>query len=254
MEHPQTTDTIRQNVMQSIARGTARMRPAWHFALLTALWSLGIVLAFCTLVLVVALITFSLRQSGASSMPPLGLRALGPMISTVPWLLVFLGALFVVILELLTRHFAFAYRRPLLLSLIVVIALALVGGITFSRAPMHHQLFERAMRNDLPLAGPMYRRYGMGGDSRIHPGIIASVQNDGLMLTTRRGASMWVAMSDTTQVDETLLVVGMPVVVLGDRDGASISAVGIMPAPGDILWGPSPSGNPAPFMHQPRKR
>lgn len=235
--------------MQRIADGKARMRPAWHFGLLTILWTLGILIVLFTTILLVSFIIFTMRQTGAMSAPAFGLRGLSPLLSAIPWLLVVFSGLGVLVLELLSRHFAFAYRKPLLRTLALIVGLAVIGGVLFARTPMHQRLFDRAARGGLPIAGPMYQRYGFGADGAIHPGIITSLSGGVMTLSSRRGASITVRITDATDVADDVLAVGRPVIVLGERDGASINALGIIAAPEDMLWSVTASAGMPMRMH-----
>jgi heme/copper-type cytochrome/quinol oxidase subunit 2 len=103
MEHTPPQTDIRQSVMQRIADGKARMRPAWHFGLLTILWTLGILIVLFTTILLVSFIIFTMRQTGAMSAPAFGLRGLSPLLSAIPWLLVVFSGLGVSVLVASTR-------------------------------------------------------------------------------------------------------------------------------------------------------
>lgn len=243
-------NTIRQLIMQRIANGGTRMRPAWHFGLVTALWALGILLVLLTTMLLISFVVFAMRQTGVMSAPAFGLRGVLPFVAAIPWLLVVLCALFVLGLEMLTRHFAFAYRRPLLVSLAVIIGIAFVGGSLFARTPFHPRLFDRAAQGRLPIAGPLYQRYGFGIDSTIYPGVISSLQGDIIMLSNRRGMSIAVRITDTTDIGEGILAIGRPVIVLGEKEGTTITALSIIPAPDDMLWSIPASGGMPMRMHR----
>src|SRR3989344_2081055 len=123
--------SIHEAVLERIRGGEVTMRPRWHFMLKATLVVAGIALAGLTLLFVVSLAMFALRASGVWFMPAFGWHGFAVFLWSLPKLLILLAIVFIIILELLVRHYAFAYRRPLLISALMVIALALLGGFWF---------------------------------------------------------------------------------------------------------------------------
>ncbi len=140
---------IKDNILKAIEAGKVSMRPRWHFVLQAALLLIGTVLAVLALVYLVSFIFYISGQR----------HGLGELLSSLPWLLLLLAAVFIVILEILVRKYSFAYRKPMLYTVFLILALVIVSGFLIARTSFHRNLFDRAHRGELPFGGPFYRHY-----------------------------------------------------------------------------------------------
>lgn len=204
------------------------MRPHWRFALNGALIASGAVLALMTLLFIISFVLFILRANGILFVPIFGWRGIGVFIRSLPWILIFISLVIIVILELLVRHYSFAYRRPLLYSAAVTVLLVSIGGIAIDRATLHERFFEQARYKHLPIAEKFYQEYGEQRFRDIHIGAVVELNEDGLIIRNRRGENLNVAVTA-----ETRLPLGSDfqpndrLVIFGERDGNNIQAFGI---------------------------
>ena len=162
-------------VLAAIRSGRVHMRPKWHFALRAALAALGGIIVFLALLYLVSFIFYMLRLTGAWFTPAFGFRGMYASLMSVPWLLVLLSLMFVAILEILVRRYAFAYRKPLLYSLAGMLAAVTVGGVVIAKTSMHERLFTRSQEHRLSAGGRLYRMYGMRRLRNIHEGAIRGI-------------------------------------------------------------------------------
>ena len=178
------------DIMSAIRKGEIRMRPRWHFVLLSALSITGVFIVFLTLLYVVSLGVFFLRDSGAWFAPSFGLRGWWALARSLPWLLILFIFIFVVVLELLVRRYAFVYKKPLLSSALGIIVLIVLGGFFLAEVPLHHELMMSARHGQLP--APLVMLYH--GPLRMPPppdtyhGHILAITKNGFIILDEDGA------------------------------------------------------------------
>lgn len=154
-------NSIKDNVLKAITAGKVTMKPRWHFLLNAALLFAGTTLAVLALVYLTSFIIYV--ESGT--------RGFNELLQTLPWLVLLLALIFIVILEVLVRKFAFSYRKPLLYTTLGVIFLVLLGGFVVSKTSFHNFLSDRSHRDHPPFGSGIYRHYdhGMRGEPRPNP-------------------------------------------------------------------------------------
>lgn len=117
-----------------------KMRPKWHFIIKSALIIALFVLIFLLILFITTLLLFYLRRFG---------------IFFGPYLLIlfFLAILFVIIAEMLVNHYALAYRKPVIYSLIIIVFFVMALGFLLDLARFH----ERIERRNLPMIRRIYK-------------------------------------------------------------------------------------------------
>jgi hypothetical protein len=133
MEPTKTDNPIARKVLAAIESGKVHMRPRWHFVLKAALAIAGMIFLTGALVYLISFIIFVMRESGAWYLTPFGLRGLKVFLMAAPWILIIIAAVVFVILEVLVRRYSFAYQRPLLYSIIAVMALITLSSFAVAR-------------------------------------------------------------------------------------------------------------------------
>ncbi len=227
---PQTPkhNSIRDNVLESIKTGRVTMRPRWHFVLRAAFALVGAVFLSLTLLYLASFIVFIVRDNGAWYVPAFGMRGLRIFLLSLPWLLILVALIFVGILEVLVRRYAFAYRRPLLYSAAGVVILVLAGGIAVARTPFHQGFMRRAENRHLPFAGGMYREFGMKKMDSIHKGSISEVNEKGFVVRGRVGDQFTVVFTPHTRLPYGYdFQMGDMVVIFGERVSTTVTAFGM---------------------------
>ena len=150
--------SIRGDVMDAIRKGRARMRPRWHFLLLSVLLITGVFIVFLALLYAASLALFFLRDTGAIFAPSFGIRGWFSLLRSLPWLLILLILVFTAVLEVLVRRYAFVYKKPLLASVVGILAFIVLGGFALAQTPLHRRLDLSARRGELPSPlGIVYR-------------------------------------------------------------------------------------------------
>ena len=230
MHNEQEKKSLREYVLGVIERGEVKMRPKWHFAFRAALYATGGIVLLLILIYLVSFIAFVLRQTGVLFEPSFGSRGWFAFFGSLPWILVLLSAAFIVILEILVRRYAFAYRRPLLYTALAIILIAIAGGTLVSQTRLHGRLFQYAREDRLPVpfAGRMYRGFGGQRFMDIHRGAILEVGEGGFVLDDVRGGTSSIAVSPMTRMPpDGPLSAGESVIIFGEREGEIIRAFGV---------------------------
>ncbi len=132
---------LHDDITKKIASGEARMRPRWHFVL----HGVGfVVLCICTILIVLYCTSLALFAFHRER-PLLGI------------ILIAVGILGVMGIETLIKHYPFAYRKPLLYSIVVIAVV--ISGVSILVHHFHfHEALERRVRlHRLPVLQPIYR-------------------------------------------------------------------------------------------------
>jgi hypothetical protein len=228
MNEEQPKKDLKYLILEKIKTGQTKMKPKWHFILKTGLLILGLVIAVLTLLYLASFVLFILRQTGAWFLPTFGLHGIFVFLISLPWLLILIGIIFVVLLELLVRRYSFGWRKPLLYPLIAIIFFVTASSLIVSRTTLHQSLFLRARTNQLPIAGQLYRNFGIPQNRNAHIGLIAEMINEGFRMETPRGEILKVIVtSETSFPAGTDFQKNDRVMVLGQRDDHTIEASGI---------------------------
>lgn len=227
--------SLRDGVMDAIKKGGVRMRPRWHFVLISALGAIGILIIILTLLYAASLSIFFLHDNGTWFAPSFGGRGWFDLLQSVPWLLVVFILVFIGVLEILVRRYSFVYRRPLMLSVAVILALILVGGFLIAQTPFHRQMEFYARHNALP--PPLSFAYGttlrMPPPPDILHGTILSVTPNTIVVDDENGAGTTTVILDpnTKLPDGDDFRVGEEVVVVGNAVATgTMRAFGIVDA------------------------
>jgi len=223
--------SVGEDVMKAIRAGQVHMRPRWHFLLLSALSITGAFIVFLTLLYVTSLGLFFLRDSGAWYAPSFGVRGWFSLLHSLPWLLILFVAIFIVILELLVRRYTLVYKKPLVISVIAILAIVFLGGLAIAQTPFHRTLMLTARAGGLPLG--LTQMYGhplrMPPASDMYHGEIISLMPNGFLLSDEDNGTTTVLLTPDTRLPYGEdFTVGERVVVVGDAAATgTIRAFGV---------------------------
>lgn len=230
---------LRSRILDEIKGGRLKMRPKWYFILNNALLITGGIIILLALLYLASFVSFILRQNGVWFVPIFGLRGWFAFLISLPWLLIALAIVFMVVLELLVRHFAFAYQRPLLYSLMGIMLIVLVGGFLVNRTTLHASLAQFSEEHPLPIAGPFYRGFGHERFHNIHHGLITGTTTGGVIIQTERGEKLLIGITPHTRLPLGMdFTVGDVIVIFGDSDNDQIQAFGIRRVPPEPMMMP----------------
>ncbi len=220
-ENKKEEQKMERNVLAAISSGRIKMRPRWQFILQAALLGVGAVIILLTLLYLVSFILFALHESGAWFVPNFGLPGWWALFRRLPWVLIGFVIVFVVVLEVLVRRYAFAYQRPLLASALWIVGIVFVGGLVISATRFHREIFDFSRRSGLPVIGGIYQRFGVPRFDDIHRGEIVQMATGTFVIQDDDGDTSTIIIMPATRLPlGNGFEVGDMVVVLGRRTRA----------------------------------
>lgn len=231
MENNDQQKSIKDNILDTIKSGGVKMRPRWHFILKAILAVLGAIIVFLTVLYLASFIIFVLRQTGVLFVPAFGVSGWYAFFTHLPFFLISLLIIFIVVLELLVRHYAFAYRRPLLYSAVGIFILAVAGAVALANSSFHGGVSKYADDNKETFVGKFYVQYSRQRFIDVHRGMIIEMDNNGFLMRNRGQEVLTIVVTRQTRFPLGAdFSNGDIVVVFGDRDGDKVQAFGVQKA------------------------
>ncbi len=229
---------LSKKIILAAKRGELRMRPKWHFVLRAGLWITGIAAAVLATLYFLSLFLFITRETGIWMAPMFGWRGVFVFLSSLPWLIILSILIFVLILEILVRRYAFAYRLPLLYSAFAILLAVFAGGLLLAQTPLHQILSNcpspRDLRDkkDLPVQPPcgtgVYRDLAPRRFNDFHYGVIDSFDGDNFIILNRHQEKILVVVGKKTRLPlGAQFEAGDAVVVIGEHRGGQVEAFGV---------------------------
>lgn len=211
---------VKDSVMAVIASKKIMMRPRWYFVLRAILCLVGIAIVFVCLTFLVSFIMFALRETGIVFTPTFGMHGLWVFFKAAPWMLILLSFVFVGIIHVLGKHYAFSYQRPLLISLGVIVGMTTIIGYAIAHTTMHERL--------LQAGAPLYRGYVERTVPEVWRGRIEMVNTQGFILNERHAGQIPVMIRPYTRLPRMhTLMVGDRVLVVGPLVDGTCEAFGV---------------------------
>lgn len=227
--------TVQDEVLERIRSGNLRMKPRFFFVL-----KLGLILFIAALIAVVSIflvsfISFAIRLNGHDSLLGFGSRGFFLFLELFPWFWLLLDLVLIVLLGWILRRFKFAYRRSLLLVLVVLSIIAGAVGIVFDHGTrFHDDRLDEAERGELFMPfESLYERVHTRAPAEfgVYRGFVVRIAETDFSITYDDGDGdfddgMWrIVPPDDFEVEE--LFIGDRVYVAGDEDGDVIRAYGV---------------------------
>lgn len=222
--------SLQETVLAEIKTGNTRMIPKWHFVLKAALIAVGLIIVLVILLYLASFMFFILNKSGAWLLPVFGLRGVSAFMASFPWLLTLAGFVFVVLLEMLLRHYSFAYKKPLLYSMLGIVFIVTGASVIILHTSFHEGLYLRAQTGSLPFVGQLYNNYDteQGQESDVHVGMIREMTEDGFRIDNPRGGTVSIIITSQTSFPYGIdFQSGDRVIVLGGWNDNIVQAYGI---------------------------
>lgn len=224
----QQLKNFRDTVLNTIQTDKVTMHSRYYFLARTALWVLGIILAFGTALFLLSFVAFVFQGNGLYLLPQLGFRGFTVLFMSLPWLLLLLIFMVFVVLQVLSTHFAFVYKRPLIHTILGSIFLIIIGSALIAHTPLHDRAYTLSNQQKLPIAGSFYRD-AVRDKNDVHIGTIENLTETSFTLHARGGEIYTVFVSDDTRKPPMVLGDGAVVMVLGVEKEGAIQAHGIRP-------------------------
>lgn len=220
---------IKEDILRKIKSGEVAMRPRWYFVLQTCLWSLGLLISFLIAIYLLSFVMFAFRESGIMLAPLFGFGGIVFLVVNSPWLLISLVLLFMMVLFLLSNHFSFSYRRPLIYSIIGISFLVILISSLLHTVSIHDRMFEFAERHRVPGMQPFYR-HQLDYEARgLLTGKVIEMNPSDIVLKVPNGKIYKVNLNEKTRMPRgTMPSVGSVIFVAGFyEDDTTITALGV---------------------------
>ena len=219
---------ITGKVLEKIKNGKIKMRPKIYFILKAILVGLGVAVIAIFILYLISFIVFTLRMSGIWFAPGFGFYGVKIFLVSLPWLLILIAIILIIVLEILVKYFSFAYRRPILYSVLSIIMLVLLGSFALSQTKIHPYLFQKSQEKHLPVAGKFYRDFGAGKFRNAHRGVVSEITEKGFKIETPDNETLNIIITPETRFPFGKdIKENDSIMILGGRDNGAVRAFGI---------------------------
>lgn len=235
---------IKDKILEKIKAGEAKPKPKWYFIAKAGALALATIITALALLYFISFIFFIVDEDGVSAVYAFGWRGLWVLLISLPWLLILVCTVFVIVLEIFLRDYAFVYRKPVMYSVVSIAVLAAASGWAISCTHLQAGAANRAAQGRLPLAGRLYRGFGAQKFKYVHPGSIMSIANNSFQMQNRQNEILAVIITPETRFPLGVeFNLGDNVVVLGENIKGVITALGVrlhgQKVPNRLPYGPA---------------
>ncbi len=227
-------NNLQQNILEKIKAGEISMRSKKYFMAHLILLIVLAVLVLLTSSFLISFILFSIHVSGRFFLLGFGWRGFIVFFMTFPWLMLFVDAIFIGLLELLLKRFKFGYRAPLVYTLGGVVVVTLLAGIVINQTPLHNKIYRLDQRGPLPVIGSFYTRIQRPPhESGVFRGTVISMASNTFMIANpdqdgdATTTQILLIILDPRVDASTIVATSDTVFVAGDINGNTIRAFGI---------------------------
>lgn len=241
--------SLTDRILGKLKSGEFKMKPKVYFILKAVLIILSALIVALFTLFLISFISFALRANGVLVLPIFGFRGFSAFLFSIPWLLIIVAVLLIIVLEMLFKHFAFAYRRPILYSVIGIIIVVVLSTFIIDKTPLHPGLFGRAREGGLSVFGPVYRDFGgMQKPRNANFGVVIDTTEQGFIMKTRDEQTINVIIEAQTRLPFGKdIEKDDAVMVLGERNDGTIRAEGVIKIQIDENLKPFPQELPRPM-------
>lgn len=176
------TNGLKEKILSKINRGEVKMKPRLYFFLTGILFLIIFSFFFIISFFLVSFIHFHLISSGIWYLPHFGAKGVLIFFKSLPWALIILTIILILLLEFLSRKFSFSFKKPILISLLIIIFLVFLGSFFVTKGNIHPRLLLRAKERKIPLLEPLYLKYSAPRFPEFHRGAIEKVSTSSLFI------------------------------------------------------------------------
>ncbi len=224
-----TINNIHNTILKKIESGAIRQKPKWHFVLMT----LSVVFALSALLLIflylVSFVGLVLREHLIFDTLSFGPRTVFTIMHTLPFLLIVLVITVFLLLHVLVRYFAFAYMKPVMLTLGLGLLLTLLLFASVLLGDKDSRIARLGEGRHVPGIEMLHVRFR----DRMPPvalhGIVVSNKDGVLVIRDANGKELEVLFTENTRTDKEAYEIGEQVMLIVDRtpEGFRVIAVRI---------------------------
>lgn len=227
-------DNSSRQIIEKIKSGQVKVRPRALFVFKDIILAVAAVLCFLAVVFLASFTLFVVRSNGAWLLTSFGWPGVRIFLISLPWVLFLVAAFFIFLLEYLLKRSGFVWRRPLIYSLAVILAVVTAGSFLAAATPLHLRAYQSAVQRRLPLAGPLYLSYGFSPPPRVWSGTITNLKEmpepDEFQIEMPGGQRLKVELATSTGckvIKKDRIGKEDLIMVVGEQEGEKIRAWGI---------------------------
>lgn len=227
-ETKQKLKNIHDAVLEAIHTDAVAMRPRYHFVLKSTLWFLGACVAFGVLLYFMSFVAFVFRSNDLLLLPYIGPGGWASFFLSLPWLLLLGVFVLFLVLQVLSTHFAFVYKRPLVHTILGSVFLLVIGSTLIGQATLHERVYERNRQHPLLVADMLYG-HAIKDPHNVRTGIVVARTSETMRVRGNDGTEFLVHITPTTKMPLPPIAAGTPVMIIGEERSGTITARGIRP-------------------------
>lgn len=221
---------IKNSILEKIKKGDIKKIPKFIFDLKKMLWALLAVVIFLAVLFIGSFIIFVLQFSGLANLPNFGIFGFQILMGNFPWILLFLFFVLVLILEILVRRYAFSYKRPLIFSFLIIVAIVSSASFLAWKASLQERIY--ANFKDDTVLQYFYNKYLNPPPEIFHPGTVLSIAENKLILETGNKSQLNIEITNSTKMPKDFRIFpGARIIVIGELNNGIIEAQAIDNAP-----------------------
>lgn len=149
---------LKDKIIQTLSSGEIKMIPKWRLVLYSLAAALSALFLFLIVVFSFSFIFFVLSRYGFMYLPMFGFMTTIHMLNAIPLLLLLCTVALLFVIELISRKYAFSFRKPLIVTLLSITSLAVVLSFIISITPMHEYMRDYAKEHNITLVSKAYKR------------------------------------------------------------------------------------------------
>jgi hypothetical protein len=149
---------LKTKILETVRKNNVTMIPRWQFVLYSALGVVGLIFSFLLMIFVLSLILFLLSRYGFMYMPFFGLMATMRALSAIPLVLLLCTVVLLITIEVISRYYSFAFRRPLAVTLLFLTTVAAIISFIISETGVHSYVRGYAHDHHIVVMERMYDR------------------------------------------------------------------------------------------------
>jgi hypothetical protein len=227
-----TKTTLSDKVVGEIKDGQVKMKPRFYFIFKAVSFDVTLLFAFLATVFLISFIIFVVHGNGTWFLFGFGWPGIKMFLTSFPWLLATIALVLLVLMEILVHRLGFAYRRPLIFSMLGVLGAGLAAGIFVATTPLHEGAFQSAQESTLPVAGALYRNYGVMPTENLYSGVVSEpIDENDFSIDTPEEQNVKIQMSTSTSFGQDVVKENVekndPVMIMGEKKGSEIKAFGV---------------------------
>lgn len=237
---------IKTKILESVTKNKVTMIPKWKFVAYSSLGIFGIIFTVLLTIFVLSFILFLLSRYGFMYLPFFGFMATMHALEAIPLVLLMCTVALLVLIEVLSRYYSFSFRRPLVVTLLLVTTGVAVISFIISETSMHEYVREYAKDHKIERVSRMYDRplpLRGNGMTDVMRGEVIALGATSTTLKLFNGMTVEVYASTTAPKAFFAPKIGDDVVVFGAIVGSVFEMVDMRPAPRTLFGGPLHRGS-----------